>query len=274
MNSSSIVRYYLYKIMLAGLVTLVVLWAATPIVISVLYAFTSASDYYNPHILIPLHYTLSHIEMIISLGAGKAILNSIIVALITIVLSFTLGLPAGYAFARYMFTGKSALQLFILGLRMFPVMVIAIPLVSLYMRLGLDDTLLGVALAHTVMALPFVILITSSIFAGVPRELEEAALVFGLDGKRAFLKITMPLALPGLAAAAMYTFMLSWNEVFIAAILTLTNRTLPAFMLSSAIYAAPDFFKFAGGFIMILPAMIFVFIARKYLIAMWSISLR
>lgn len=272
-DEMSIAKYYLVKIIIAGLATLAVLWIMTPFVIAILYAFTNPSDYYSPKIILPLRYTFEHVQKLLALGATKAIVNSIVVALITIGLSFLLGLPAGYAFARYVFPGKDSLKLFIVGLRMFPIMVIAVPLVTLYIELGLSDTPLGVALAHTAMALPFVIVITSSIFAGVPRELEEAALIFGLDRKGAFMRITMPLALPGLAAAAIFTFIMSWNEVFIASVLTLTNRTLPAFILTSAM-AAPDFIKFAAGFIMILPAMIFVFIARRYLITMWGITLR
>jgi len=272
-DEMSIAKYYLIKIVIAGLATLAVLWIMTPFVIAILYAFTNPSDYYSPNVILPLRYTFEHVQKLLALGATKAIINSVIVALITIGLSFLLGLPAGYAFARYIFPGKDSLKLFIVSLRMFPIMVIAVPLVTLYIRLGLSDTPLGVALAHTAMALPFVIVITSSIFAGVPKELEEAALIFGLDRKGAFMKITMPLALPGLAAAAIFTFIMSWNEVFIASVLTLTNRTLPAFILTSAM-AAPDFIKFAAGFIMILPAMIFVFIARRYLITMWGITLR
>ena len=269
----SIAKYYLIKIVIAGLATLAVLWIMTPFVIAILYAFTNPSDYYSPNVILPLRYTFEHVQKLLALGATKAIINSVVVALMTIGLSFLLGLPAGYAFARYIFPGKDSLKLFIVSLRMFPIMVIAVPLVTLYIRLGLSDTPLGVALAHTAMALPFVIVITSSIFAGVPKELEEAALIFGLDRKGAFMRITMPLALPGLAAAAIFTFIMSWNEVFIASVLTLTNRTLPAFILTSAM-AAPDFIKFAAGFIMILPAMIFVFIARRYLITMWGITLR
>ncbi len=269
----SIVKYYLVKILIAGGATIAVLWILTPFIIAILYAFTNPADYYSPNIVLPLKYTFEHVQKLLALGATKAIFNSVAVALMTIGLSFILGLPAGYAFARYIFPGKDSLKLFIVSLRMFPIMVIAVPLVTLYIRLGLSDTLLGVALAHTAMSLPFVIVITSSIFAGVPKELEEAALIFGLDRKSAFLRITMPLALPGLAAAAIFTFIMSWNEVFIASVLTLTNRTLPAFILTSAM-AATDFIKFAAGFIMILPAMIFVFIARRYLITMWGITLR
>jgi len=97
--------------------------------------------------------------------------------------------------------------------------------------------------------------------------------VFGLSRLGVFLTITLPLALPGLAAAAIFTFIMSWNEVFIASILTTLHRTLPAFILASAM-AAPDFIKFAASFIIVLPAMVFVFIARRYLIAMWGITIR
>ncbi len=273
MGDSGIIRYYLKRLGLGALVALAVSWITLPFAISILYAFSSPEDYYNPRVVIPLRYTLEHIELLMALGVDKAIMNSIIVALMTIGISFSLGLPAGYAFAKYYFRGRDALRLLMIGLRMFPMMVVAIPLVTLYIRLGLDDTLLGVALAHTAMALPFVIIITSSIFASVQRELEEAGLVFGLSGIGSFLRITLPLALPGLAAAAIFTFIMSWNEVFIASVLTLTQRTLPAFILVSA-GAAPDFIKFAAGFIIVLPAMIFVFIARRYLIAMWGITLR
>ncbi len=271
--SSSVTMYYLRKIVVAGLIIIAVVWIATPFVISILYAFSSTEDYYNFRLVIPLTYTFEHVKALIDLGAGEYIMNSIIVALMTIGISFLLGLPAGYAFAKYVFPGKDPLKLFIVGLRMFPILVIAVPLVTLYIKLGLNDTLLGVALAHTAMALPFVVLITSSIFAGIPKDIEEAGLIFGLSRVGVFFRITLPMALPGLAAAAIFTFIMSWNEVFIASVLTFQHRTLPAFILTAA-QASPDTIKFAAGFIMILPAMIFVFIARKYLVAMWGITLR
>lgn len=268
-----IVKYYTLRIILAGLVTIAVAWVALPFVMTVLYALADPDQYYEQSIVVPSSYTLMHIRKIIVLGAWEATVNSVIVALLTILISFAIGLPAGYAFARYKFRGKDSLKLLIVALRMFPIMVIAVPLLVLYFRIGLADTLLGVALAHTAMALPFVILITSSIIAGVSVEYEEAALVFGLTRLEAFLRITLPLALPGLTAAAIFTFIMSWNEVFIAAILTLRHRTLPAFILN-LIDGATDFIKFAGAFIMVIPALVFVFVAGKYLIRMWGITLK
>ena len=83
----------------------------------------------------------------------------------------------------------------------------------------------------------------------------------------------MPLALPGLAAAAIFTFVISWNEVFAATILTLRNRTLPAQVLSS-LNDSPLYYRYAGGFFMIVPALVFIFLIRKYLLNLWGSTSR
>jgi len=157
-------------LLVAACAAAVVAWVLVPILVSILYAFAVPSEYYDPSRIIPLQFTLSHLQQLLALGAQKAAINSVIVALLTIVISFILGLPAGYAIARFIFPGRDILKLVIIGLRMFPVIVVAVPLATLYIRIGLYDTLLGLALAHTAMALPFVVLVTSGIFAGVPRE--------------------------------------------------------------------------------------------------------
>jgi multiple sugar transport system permease protein len=83
----------------------------------------------------------------------------------------------------------------------------------------------------------------------------------------------MPLALPGVAAASLFTFVLSWNEVFASVILTVSNRTLPAQVLSS-LGDSPLAYRFAGGFALIVPAVIFIFFIRSYLLNMWGRVLR
>ncbi len=264
----------LKKLIIYAVATIVVTWILAPIALITISAFADPEDYYNIQKVIPTRFTTRNVEdLLFVLKGWISTLNSVLVALLTIAISFALGLPAGYAIARYVFPGRDIIKLLIIALRMFPVMTMAVPLAVLYIELGLSDTLLGVALAHTSMALPFVVLITSSIFVSVPVEYEEAGMVFGLSRSEVFFRITLPLALPGLAAAAIFTFVMSWNEVFIASILTLVNRTLPADILVSAM-AAPDPYKFAGGFIMVLPAMTFVFVARRYLVTMWGITLR
>ena len=152
---------------------------------------------------------------------------------------------------------------------MFPVAILSIPLAVAFVRIGLYDNVIGVALVHTAMALPFVILVTAGVFAGVSNELEEAAMTLGCSRLTAFLRIALPLALPGLAAAAIFTFVISWNEVFAASILTLRQRTLPALVLF-ALQQSPLYFKFAGGFFMVMPAIVFIFFMRRYLLNLWG----
>ena len=249
-------------------------WFLTPLVLITISAFALPADYYEIEKVIPTHFTIKQFDdLFFKLEAWQATLTSVKVAGLTILFSFALGLPAAYALSRYIFPGKNFLKLLILGTRMFPIMVLAIPLLIIFMKIGVSDTVYGIALAHTAMALPMIILVSSSILSSISVEYEEAAMIFGLSRLHAFFKITLPLALPGLAASAIFAFIISWNEVFVAAILTLTNRTLPAHILKTAM-ASPDYFKFTAGFIMAVPALIFIFFVRKHLVTMWGISLK
>jgi multiple sugar transport system permease protein len=202
-------------------------------------------------------------------GVAQSVINSLIVGALTLVLSLLLGAPAGYALARFSFRGRDTFQLLILMTRAFPIAILAVPLTVTFIDWGLYDTLPAVALVHTALALPTTVLITASIFISVPIDLEEAALTLGCTPLGAFTRVAMPLALPGLAAASIFTFVLSWNEVFASVILTVSNRTLPAQVLSS-LGDSPLPFRFAGGFALILPALVFIFFIRRYLFNMWG----
>lgn len=206
-------------------------------------------------------------------GVISALINSLSVAAMTMVISIALGAPAGYAIARYDFRGKTAFRMLIMLTRAFPLPLLALPLAVFFIRHGIDDTLWGLAMVHSMLALPFAVLITYSLFSGVPVELEEAAWVFGCNKWQAFTRVVMPLAAPGLAASAVFAFVISWNEVFAAAVLTIENRTLTAFLLQS-LNTSPVYLKFAGGALLVVPAAIFMFLIRKHLFAMWGISNR
>lgn len=206
-------------------------------------------------------------------GVGAAFLNSVVVALLTMVFSIALGAPAGYALSRFNFRGKESFRFLVLMTRAFPLPLLALPLAVMYIRVGLDDTQIGLALVHTTLAMPFAVLITFSLFAGIPFELEEAAWTLGCTRFQAVRKVILPLALPGLAASAVFAFTISWNEVFAAAVLTTQHRTLTAFLLQS-LEVSPLYLKFAGGAALVLPALVFIFAVRKYLFAMWGIANR
>ena len=206
-------------------------------------------------------------------GILTALKNSIFVAALTMVMSIAIGAPAGYALSRFEFRGKELFRLLILLTRAFPLPLLALPLAVMFIRVGIDDTVFGLALVHTTLAIPFAVLITFSLFSGIPIELEEAAWTLGCNRLMAFQKVILPLVLPGITASAIFAFVISWNEVFAAAVLTIENRTLTAFLLQN-LDTSPLHLKFAGGFILVVPALIFIFAVRKYLFAMWGIANR
>ena len=202
-------------------------------------------------------------------GIIPGVINSVTVATITLVLSTLIAAPAGYAVSRYVFRGRDTFRLSILMVRAFPIVVLAIPLVVVFINLKMFDSVFSLALMHTALALPTTILVIGSVFASIPYELEEAAQVFGCTPLKAFRHVVFPLVMPGIAAAAVFTFVMSWNEVFAASVLTVHNRTLPAQVLST-LGQSSQAYQFAGAFFMMIPAMIFIFIIRRYLFNMWG----
>ena len=204
-----------------------------------------------------------------SRGIIPGIINSVVVAVITLVISTVIAAPAGYAISRFIFRGRDTFRLTILATRAFPIVVLAIPLAVVFINLGIFDSVYSLALMHTALALPTTILVIGSVFASIPYELEEAAQVFGCTPFQAFRHVVLPLVLPGIAAAAIFTFVMSWNEVFAASVLTIQNRTLPAQVLT-ALSQSSEHYQFAGGFFMLVPSMIFIFFIRRYLFNMWG----
>lgn len=204
-------------------------------------------------------------------NAVSALWRSIYVALITIILSLVIGGSAGYAFARYAFRGKNSLKLSVLFVRMYPAVSIAVPMVIILGKIGLYDHPFGLALVYAVAQIGMSVWITSSVFMGIPVEFEEAARVFGANRLGAFLHITLPLALPGLAACAMYAFIGSWNETVQAIVLTQSNPTFPVVVYQTLVGAKGMVnLTAAGSLVMAFPAIVFTFIIRNYIIRLWG----
>lgn len=253
---------------------LLVVWVLVPLYLLAVNTLSSPQEVSGfPKSGVP-SFDLTSIEFFLSFsGVARALWNSILVAVLTMLLSIGLGAPAGYALSRFEFRGKSAFRMLVVMTRAFPLPLLALPLAVLFIRTGLDDTAIGLALVHTVLAIPFAVLITFSIFSGIPIELEEAAWTLGCNRWQAFRKVVLPLVLPGIVASAVFAFTISWNEVFAAAVLTIENRTLTAFLVQS-LNVSPLHLKFAGGAALVLPALVFIFAVRKYLFAMWGIANR
>ena len=227
-----------------------------------------------PKPLVPTAVSFDTLRVFLAIeGVGKALRISFEVAILCMIFSVLLGLPAGYALARYSFRGAGMFRVMILLTRAFPVGILALPLAVGFIRLGLYDTPLGIALMHTALALPFAVLVSASLFAAIPRELEEAAWVFGCTRLTAVWRVVLPLAAPGVAATAIFAFVISWNEVFAASVLSARNRTLTAYLLA-VLSESPLSYQFAGGLLLIVPSVAFIFLVRRHLFAMWGIASR
>ena len=207
----------------------------------------------------------------ITRDAVPALLRSLQIAGLTILVSLSIGGMAGYAFARYVFAGRDALKFSVLFVRMFPGVAIALPMVIILANMGFYDKPIGLALVYSVGSIALTVWITASVFMGIPESLEEAAQVFGATKWQTFLRVTFPLALPGLAAAAMYTFLGAWTETVSAILLTQFNPTFSVVVYQSLLGAVGNVnLTAAGGLVLAIPSLIFTFFIRKYIQQMWG----
>jgi len=173
--------------------------------------------------------TLEHFLIVLTdFPFGKFLFNSLVVSTSTTMVAIALGTPAAYGFARYAFRGSKDLSFWILSLRMAPPIAFILPLYLLISNLKLLDTQLALIVVDLTFALPIVVWIMIGFFQGIPRELEESALVDGSSRLGVFWRIVLPLSLPGLWTTAVISFIFCWNEFLYALILTGSNAmTLP-----------------------------------------------
>lgn len=265
-------RQQLNRALVYSVGILISLWILIPIFLIASMAFTTPEEVrsYPKNVLPFIRFSLATMRFFLnSEGILPGVINSVIVAVITLLLSTVIAAPAGYATSRYLFPGRDFFRLSILAVRAFPIVILAVPLAVVFISVGIFDSVYALGLMHTALTLPTTILVIGSVFASVPYELEEAAMVFGCTPLQAFRRVVVPLVTPGIAASAVFTFVMSWNEVFAASILTVQNRTLPAVVLF-ALNQSSEPYQFAGGFFLLLPALIFIFFIRRYLFNMWG----
>ena len=263
------------RLLMYGCAILISLFMLTPVYLVTLAAFSAPAAIFDyPRTLWPTALSLESIRFFVTFhGVLASLGRSLLVGAITVVLSLAFGCPAGYAIARYQFRGRDLLQLLLVNVRAVPVVIISIPLLVTFIQWNLYDTVLSVALVHTAITLPFTVLLTGSVFLRVPAELEEAAMSLGTSRLGAVLRVVLPNSVPGLAAAALFAFVTSWNEVFVAVILTQNSTTLPAQVVSQ-LSVSPLPFRFAGGFALMVPAFVFIFFMRPYLFSAFRVGAR
>jgi len=195
--------------------------------------------------------------------------NSAVVASATTLLGLTLAALAAYSFSRFPFPGNRALSTIFLFIQLFPVAVVVIPLFILWTNLKLTNTYASLIVTYLVFGLPVSTWLLIGFFNAVPAELEEAAMIDGSSRLGALWRVTLPLALPGLAATAIYIFLLSWNEFFFA--LTFMNstdmRTIPVGLSSFFAEHSVDWgLVMAGSVVASLPVVLLFGALSRYFI--------
>jgi multiple sugar transport system permease protein len=208
-----------------------------------------------------------------ALAEGKAggwLLNSLLIAVGTTILSVGLGIPLGYALSRFSFRGKAVMTLVLLFTQMLPEALMVVPLFSLFRRFELLDSLIGLVLVNSAFVLPIVALILKGAIDGIPRELEEAARVDGARPFKVLTRVNVPLIAPSIAATAVIAFFHAWNEYVFAVTFIFTPSKQPASVgIANFIgeLGTPIQTIMAVAFMFTLPAVAFYLFAQKYVVA-------
>lgn len=168
------------------------------------------------------------------------LLNSFTIALAVMAINLTLASPAAYAFSRFRFPGKTPLYIYIITSRLLPAMAIAIPFYFIIQSLNLLDTKLSLILIHSVYTVPFSTWFLTLYFGEIPRDVEFAALVDGCNPLQAFLYVLLPMAVPGLSAAAAFAFVFSYSEFLFPLLLTQTLKSRTMSVLIASLANNPD----------------------------------
>ena len=197
-------------------------------------------------------------------------INSLVISVTSTAIAIGIGMMGGYAFARYRFRGKSALFLGFMLSRTVPGVALSLPLFILWARLGLIDTSVGLIVVYLAINIPFTIWLTDGFFRQVPVDLSEAAQIDGCTRWQAFWKVEFPLARSGLASAAIFAFLTSWNEYALASQLTRTtaSKTMPVGLMDFTAQFTVDWTGMSAmAVLIIVPALVLTFIVQKHLIA-------
>jgi putative spermidine/putrescine transport system permease protein len=196
---------------------------------------------------------------------GEGLLTSLSLAVVVVLLSVVVGLPAARVLGLRAFRGKRAVEWLIMLPIIVPTLVVAMGIQIVFIRYGLADTFAGVALVHLVPALPYFILVMASVFANYSVELEETARTLGASPLRTFWHITLPAILPGLVVASLFTFLVSWSQ-YVTTLLIGGGRiiTLPM-VLFPFISGASHARAAAISIVFVLPAILVLILTSRTL---------
>jgi multiple sugar transport system permease protein len=231
----------------------------------------------RPAVWIPQRPTLDNFARLFGFSSAQQGLpvaqyftNSLVISITSTVIAIAIGMMGGYAFARYRFRGKATLFLGFMLSRTVPGVALSLPLFIVWARIGLIDTPLGLIIVYLAINIPFTIWLTDGFFRQIPVDLNEAAQIDGCTPWQAFWKVEFPLARSGLASAAIFAFLTSWNEYALASQLTRTtaSKTMPVGLMDFTAQFTVDWTGMSAmAVLIIIPALVLTFVVQKHLIA-------
>lgn len=260
------------------LVFIILTIGALPAVWIILTAIRPAAEVnVTPPVWIPEKITFDAFESLFGLNPEYAVgipvleylRNSVFVSFLATTISIILGTMAGYAFSRFQFRGHTLVFLLIMLSRSVPGIALGLPLFLLMRNFGLIDTVHGLAFVYIAINTPFTVWLMDGFFRQIPPELDESAYIDGCGYWEAFWRIDLPLALPGMAASAIFAFLASWNEYQIASLMTKTPnaKTFPVGLFDLTTQFTVDWRAMcAMSVLMMIPAITFVILTQRSLV--------
>jgi ABC-type glycerol-3-phosphate transport system permease component len=234
----------------------------------------SAEIFATPPTLVPHHATLENFTRLFRDTSFPIYFkNSVTVSLATVVLTLVVSALGAYGLTRFAFRGRDAVARLILLTYMFAPIMIIIPFYLIVKQLGVVNTQLALVLSYTTFCLPFCLWLLRTFFQAIPLELEEAALVDGASRASAVWWVVLPLALPGIIATGIFTFILAWNDFLFALVLITSDelKTLPIGVNDLFNATIVDWgMIMAAGVMITVPTIAFFVAVQRYLIQGWG----
>ena len=218
----------------------------------------------------PSRATLDHFAFVLTHSDFPLFFrNSMIVSVSTAFIVTILSSIGGYALSRFTFRGKIWIVGLMLLTQMFPLVMLIAPIFKILSPLGLTNSLTGLIIVYVAFNVPFATFLMQSFFDGIPKDLEEAAMIDGATRFKAFRQIILPLTLPGIAATLGFVFTAAWSELLFALMLIsgVDASTFPVGLLSFVSKFSVDFGQMmAAGVLALIPACLFFFFIQRYLV--------
>jgi multiple sugar transport system permease protein len=263
------------RYLIAALCVFIMTLMLLPLVLSFLASFKPLEEAGKvPPEYLPQSLTLRNYLAVSEYQAGLStyVGNSLLVAFLTIAMCLVLSVPAGFALARFRIPFKEVWFLMILASLMIPYQAMLTPLYLMFSGIGLTNSHVGLAIIHTILQLPFSVYLMRNSFEGIPKEIEEAAVMDGCTSWQILRRVFLPLVVPGMVTVALFAFIMSWNE-FIAALVFMsreTSFTVPVMLtgVSSGIFGVVDWGALQASVIVaILPCVLIYLLLQRYYVS-------